>query len=105
MRFDRSFLAISTAVNGLGIALESTRLAEREIDSGLLVPAVGQRTVDVRYVGHYLVFPRIALRRQPLQIFLYWIARELKLDMESTLKLPIYDAAHSERRSGLSSGS
>jgi LysR family transcriptional regulator, glycine cleavage system transcriptional activator len=98
MRFDRSFLAISTAVNGLGIALESTRLAEREIDSGLLVPALGHRTVDVRYVGHYLVFPRIALRRQTLQIFFYWIARELKLDMESALKLPISNAAYAEPR-------
>ncbi|MBR0794957.1 LysR family transcriptional regulator [Bradyrhizobium jicamae] len=89
MRFDRSFLAIHTAANGLGIALESKRLAEREIDSGLLVPAVGSPSVDVRYVGHYLVFPRLALRRQTLQIFLHWISRELKLEMESTLGLPI----------------
>jgi DNA-binding transcriptional LysR family regulator len=102
MRFDRSFLAISTAANGLGVALESTRLAEREIDSGLLVPALGPPTVDVRYVGHYLVFPQNALRRQTLQTFLYWIARELKLDMESTLGLPIVGAAYSEHRSGTS---
>ena len=95
MRFDRSFLAISTAANGLGIALESTRLAEREIDSGLLVPALGPPTVDVRYVGHYLVFPRLALRRQTLQMFLYWIARELKLDMESTLGVPLPKPTHS----------
>jgi DNA-binding transcriptional LysR family regulator len=94
MRFDRSFLAISTAANGLGIALESTRLAEREIDSGLLVPALGPPTVDVRYVGHYLVFPRLALRRQTLQTFLSWITRELKLDMESTLGLPISGATN-----------
>src|SRR6185436_9440949 len=30
-RFDRSFLAIAAAVDGLGVALESTRLAEREL--------------------------------------------------------------------------
>jgi len=88
MRFDRSFLAISTAANGLGIALESTRLAEREIDSGLLVPALGPSAVDIRYVGHHLVFPRLALRRQTLQIFIHWIAQELKLEMETTLGLP-----------------
>ncbi len=34
MRFDRNFLAISAAVYGLGIAIESTRLAEREIQAG-----------------------------------------------------------------------
>src|SRR5919112_4503925 len=33
-RFDRSFLAIAFATQGLGVALESTRLAERELASG-----------------------------------------------------------------------
>jgi LysR family transcriptional regulator, glycine cleavage system transcriptional activator len=80
MRFDRSFLAISAAVNGLGIALESTRLAEKEISDGSLVPVLAGKAKDVRYVGHFLVFPRIALRRQPLQMFKDWIARELQLE-------------------------
>jgi DNA-binding transcriptional LysR family regulator len=79
MRFDRSFLAIAAAANGLGIALESTRLAEREIKEGTLVAALGERAVDVRYVGHYLVFPR-ALRRQTLQTFIQWIAGELGVE-------------------------
>lgn len=89
MRFDRSFLSISAAANGLGIALESTRLAEREINSGILVPALGPKAVDIRYVGHYLVFTRSGLRRQPLQIFLRWIARELKLEIELTPDPPV----------------
>ena len=88
MRFDRSFLAISAAANGLGIALESTRLAEREIAGGLLVPALGSKAVDIRYIGHFLVFPRLAIRRRTLQIFLRWIVGELKLDMEPALMLP-----------------
>ena len=37
VRFDRSFLAIAAAGEGLGVALESTRLAERELASGRLV--------------------------------------------------------------------
>ena len=57
MRFDRSFLAISAAVNGLGIALKSTRLAEKEISDGSLVPILSGKAKDVRYVGHFLVFP------------------------------------------------
>src|SRR4051812_14592926 len=36
-RFDRSFLAIAAAADGLGVALESTLLAEREILRGRLV--------------------------------------------------------------------
>lgn len=83
MRFDRSFLAISAAVNGLGIALESTRLAEREIQAGQLVPILAGRAADVHYVGHFLVFPRLALRRQTLQIFTRWISQELGLEMSS----------------------
>jgi hypothetical protein len=37
MRFDRSFLAISTAVERLGVALDATLLAERELTIGRLV--------------------------------------------------------------------
>lgn len=80
MRFDRSFLAISAAVNGLGIALESTRLAEREISQGQLVPILQGQAADIRYVGHFLVYPRLAVRRQTLQVFTRWIADELGLD-------------------------
>ena len=80
MRFDRSFLAISSAVNGLGIALESTRLAEREIADGRLVPILQGTSNDVRYVGHYLVFPQLALRRRTLQVFLRWMLGELGVD-------------------------
>ena len=64
-RFDRSFLAIAAAVDGLGVALESLRLAERELASGRLVQPLAGRAKDVRYVGHWLVFhrPRSNFRR------------------------------------------
>jgi LysR family glycine cleavage system transcriptional activator len=85
MRFDRSFLAISAAVSGIGIALESTRLAEREIANGSLVPILAGKAQDVHYVGHFLVFPRLALRRQTLRVFMEWITKELKIDTQSPL--------------------
>ena len=85
MRFDRSFLAISAAVSGIGIALESTRLAEREIANGSLVPILAGKAKDVRYVGHFLVFPRLALRRQTLRVFMEWIKKELNIDAISPL--------------------
>jgi LysR family transcriptional regulator, glycine cleavage system transcriptional activator len=81
VRFDRSFLAIAAAVSGLGVALESTRLAEREMAEGLLVAPLADRAVDVRYVGHFLVFPREAQRRKTLQIFIQWIASELAVPL------------------------
>jgi DNA-binding transcriptional LysR family regulator len=82
MRFDRSFLAISAAVNGLGIALESTRLAEKEIANGSLVPILSGRAKDVHYVGHFLVFPRMVLRRQTLRVFIDWITTELNINSD-----------------------
>ncbi|MGJ4962788.1 LysR substrate-binding domain-containing protein [Bradyrhizobium sp. SZCCHNRI1009] len=77
MRFDRSFLALATATEGLGVALESTLLAERELASGRLVAPLAGRATDVRYVGHRLVFPRNAHQRTAVRAFADWITSEL----------------------------
>lgn len=82
MRFDRSFLAIAAAADGLGVALESTRLAERELASGRLVRPLAGRAEDVRYVGHHLVFPRSASRRHTVRLFAKWLSTELGLELE-----------------------
>jgi DNA-binding transcriptional LysR family regulator len=87
MRFDRSFLAIAMAASGLGVALESTRLAEREIDDRRLVAPLGGRSVDVRYVAHYLTFPRVSRQRKAVRAFADWIVSELALD-EHPAKIP-----------------
>jgi DNA-binding transcriptional LysR family regulator len=81
-RFDRSFLSLAAAADGLGIALESTRLAERELASGRLVRPLAGRAEDCHYVGHRLVYPKTA-RRGPLAVFSRWIAVELGLAAES----------------------
>lgn len=78
-RFDRSFMAIAAAVDGLGVALESTRLAEREIADGRLVAPLSGQAEDVRYVGHYLVFPRVAKARRSVRMFAQWLTQELSL--------------------------
>lgn len=77
MRFDRSFLAIAMASSGLGVTLESTRLAEREIATRLLVAPLAGRSTDIRYVGHHLVFPRAGQQRRAIRAFTEWITREL----------------------------
>src|SRR5215475_4947183 len=77
MRFDRSFLAIAMAASGLGVTLESTRLAEREIATRKLVAPLAGRSVDVRYIGHHLVFPRASRQRHAVRAFTHWIISEL----------------------------
>jgi LysR family glycine cleavage system transcriptional activator len=78
-RFDRSFLAIAVACAGLGIALESTRLAEKEIETGRIVAPLAGRAKDVEYVGHYLVFPHAARQRRAVRMFTEWLLNELGL--------------------------
>jgi len=81
LRFDRSFLAIAVAADGLGIALESTLLAEREISRGRLVAPLSGRSQDIRYVGHHLVYPPPFERRVQLRLFAQWLARELNIEL------------------------
>lgn len=78
-RFDRSFLAIAAACEGLGVALESTRLAEREIKSGRLVSPLAGIAKDVEYLGHYLVFPRAGRQRRAVRVFSDWLLKALDL--------------------------
>jgi LysR family glycine cleavage system transcriptional activator len=81
-RFDRSFLSIRAAIDGLGVALESTRLAERELASGQLVRPLHGICQDVTYTGHWLVFPKSKRYSQPLMLFSKWVANELNLKLD-----------------------
>lgn len=76
IRFDRSTLALAAAVDELGVALESTLLAEREIAAGRLVAPLAGRSVDLKYVGHHLVFPRQTRHRRVVRSFIEWLGRE-----------------------------
>ncbi len=78
-RFDRSFLAILAATQGLGVALESTRLVEAELASGRLIAPLADRSAPVRYVGHHLVHPHHTQPRRTLRQFSDWLAQQLVL--------------------------
>lgn len=78
-RFDRSFLSLRAAADGLGVALESTRLAERELAEGSLVRPLAGRCEDVTYTGHFLVFPPAKRYARGVVLFAEWLARELGL--------------------------
>lgn len=77
MRFDRSFMAISAAADGLGICLDSARLAAREIASGRLVAPLAGKAHDLFETGHYLVYPRRNATRPPVKLFTRWLLAEL----------------------------
>lgn len=77
IRFDRSFLAIAAAVDGLGVALESTLLAERELASGRLVMPLAATASNISYTGHHLVVPRHARPNRLVGHFADWIQAEM----------------------------
>ncbi len=78
-RFDRSFLAIAAAADGLGVALESTRLAEREIRGGRLVRPLAGQEREIRYTGHHLAYSSIGQQRHTISLFRDWLLAELGL--------------------------
>jgi LysR family transcriptional regulator, glycine cleavage system transcriptional activator len=80
-RFDRSFMSLSAAADEIGVALESTLLAEREIASGRLVRPLQGNSEDVVYTGHWLVFPRSKRFARSMVIFISWLTKELGLDI------------------------
>ena len=75
-RFDRSFLAIRAAVDELGVALESTLLAQRELASGRLVQPLCGMAQDIVYAGHWLALPS-RRRSRELKQFVTWLLGEL----------------------------
>lgn len=76
-RFDRSFMAIAAAADGVGVALESTLLAEREIRSGRLVRPLAGTEREIRYVGHYLTYSSVTRRRHAIEVFKRWLFEQL----------------------------
>ncbi|CAN7255596.1 LysR substrate-binding domain-containing protein [Aminobacter aminovorans] len=76
--FDRSHMAIDAAVDGMGIALESTMMMERELRQGSLVCPIAEPP-PVRIVTQWIVCPRDHLRQKKVRLFLDWLREERAL--------------------------
>lgn len=72
LRFDRAQLALDAAVQGLGVALESTIIASSHITNHHLKPVFSiENAKDVE--AHFLVCPAKHLKREPVAAFISWI--------------------------------
>jgi LysR family glycine cleavage system transcriptional activator len=78
LSFDRANLSIQAAVHGLGIALESDRLAEDALGRGLLVPVFPYRK-RMQVHAHHLVYPPAHAERSKVGRFVSWIRKEVSL--------------------------
>lgn len=70
--FDRAAMAIAAAADGLGVALESTRLAARELERGELVVVGAGALRPVRQPVHFL-HRRPGRARPVVQAFADWV--------------------------------
>ncbi|VVD94577.1 LysR family transcriptional regulator [Pandoraea eparura] len=78
LRFDRSMMSIDAAVQGLGIALESTKLAAAHIKAGRLC-RVFDEELGLDIVQHHVVYPARHAARPEVVCFLEWLREESRL--------------------------
>ena len=75
LRFDRSFMALQGARDGVGVALESATLAVDDLRSGALVPMFPMLG-GIRFPAYWLVCPSRHLSRRAVQVFRDWLHAE-----------------------------
>jgi LysR family transcriptional regulator, glycine cleavage system transcriptional activator len=80
MHFDRSFMAIAAASDGLGLCLESTLIAERELAEGRLVMPFG--ALGIKAGAHRLVWRRRIETPRKVIAFRDWIFAELAAGLQ-----------------------
>lgn len=75
--FDRGALAVSAAVQGMGVALESERFVEAELAAGQLVPLGGGRLRALRRVMHHLLSRSGPQAPHRVRVFRAWLLDEV----------------------------
>lgn len=72
LRFDRAQLVLDAAVQGLGVALESSTIAAPHLAEGRLTAVFGpERATTVQ--GHFLVYPARHAKRPEVEAFVSWL--------------------------------
>lgn len=75
LRFDRAMMTLDAAVQGLGVALESTTIAEGHLEAGRLRPVFGgDMSLEVK--AHFAVYPDRHTSRPEVVNFLGWLRDE-----------------------------
>jgi LysR family transcriptional regulator, glycine cleavage system transcriptional activator len=75
LRFDRSFMSIGAAVDGLGVCLESLLLVQREIEMKQLVMPFGMDSLKIR--GHNIAYLTSMAELPKIKAFQNWLFSEL----------------------------
>jgi DNA-binding transcriptional LysR family regulator len=76
LRFDRAQLSLDAAIQGLGIALESTTIASTHIAAGRLVPLFPSKK-PIKVEAHFVVYPKRHAKRKEVAMFLAWLKKQV----------------------------
>ncbi len=74
-RFDRASMSLEAAVQGLGIALESDRIAAQHIEAGGLRP-VFHPAWSLAIKAHFMVYPERHAQRLEVARFVTWVKEQ-----------------------------
>ncbi len=77
LRFDRTFMSMEAALEGLGVVLDSISLASEELKNGALVPLF-PALQGIRFRAYWLVYPNLHLRRQVVELFREWLMGQVR---------------------------
>ena len=77
--FDRAAMAISAASDGMGAALETTRLAERDLARGDLLELDDGSFTPIFKETHFLSYRMSERRQSKVELFHRWLWSELRL--------------------------
>ena len=75
LRFDRAYLSIDAAIQGMGIALESNRLAASALARGDLQPVFTDRKA-LQVHAHHVVYPIAHGGWNKVRRFVEWLRKE-----------------------------
>jgi len=84
-RFNRSFMAINSAVDGLGVCLDSLLLVQQELRDGRLVAPLGFDGVKVQ--GYTFNIMKASIDLPKIHSFQEWIFAELEKDAQNAEEL------------------
>ena len=77
LSFDRAYMVIDAAIQGLGIALDSNRMAEPALRRGDLIPVFSDlKGIEVQ--AHHLVFPQQHGKWSRVARFVDWVRAEAR---------------------------
>ena len=82
-RFDRASMSLEAAVQGLGIALESDRIASQHIEAGRLRP-VFHTAWSLPIKAHFMVYPARHAQRAEVSQFVSWMREQAGSSFDQT---------------------